>query len=206
MRARAAWTDIDWQQVHARLARTAAAMRDAGEASPEHAARLLDERARRLSKPLAAPLPAGAMLDLLAFELAGERYAIETRHVQEVVRAAGVTPVPGVPDVVAGLANLRGQILIVFDLRPLLGLATADATEASRIVVFGDAESGLGLVVDCASAVFRLPADDIQPTALADADAGGRLVRGVARDATIVLDGSALLDDSRLSIDQPRRQ
>lgn len=191
----------DWQHIHARLAQAAAMTRQALTPSPERAAILLEERARRLAQPLAAPRPPGAMLDLIVFKLAGERYAIETRHVQEVCRLAGLTSVPGVPEFVAGVANLRGQILVVFDIRLLLGLRPQEATDGSRIVVCGNAQPDLGLLVDSASDVVRLPADAPQPNAIAGEKDAGSFIRGITRDATIIIDGAALLADQRFFID-----
>lgn len=198
--------DIDWHEIHARLAQAAAGARQALAPSPERAAILLDERARRLAQPLAAPRGTGAMLDLVVFRLCGERYAIETRHVQEVCRFAGLTPVPGVPEVVAGVANLRGQIFVVFDIRLLFGLKPQEPTETSRIVVCGDAQPDLGLLVDSASEVARLPANALHKDTAPNGVAADTLIQGIARDATIIIDGAALLTDQRLFVDQPHRQ
>lgn len=199
-------TDIDWQQINTRLAQTAALAREGQKPSPERAALLLEERARRLAQPVAATRPAGLILDLLTFELAGERYGIDTRYVQEVARFGSLTPVPGVPEVVAGIANLRGRILVVFDIRPLFGLAPADATDMARILVCGDGHSDLGLFVDAASGVVRLPAEDLQPHDFPDDRNAANLVRGITRDAMVVLAGATLLTDQRLFVDHLRRQ
>jgi purine-binding chemotaxis protein CheW len=201
---RAAGVEIDWQALHARLASTAAATRAATARSADCAEIVLEERARRLAQPLADDRVAKVTLDLLGFALSGERYGIETRYVQEVVRLGGITPVPGVADFVAGLANVRGQILVVFDIRPLLGLPTRDPTDASRIVVCGDAQPDLGLIVDCVGEVATLPEDDVLADTIPEGRSAQRLVRGIGRDAMIVLDGAALLADRRLFVDAPR--
>jgi purine-binding chemotaxis protein CheW len=183
---RAAGAEIDWQALHARLASTAAATRAATEPSADRAAIVLEERARRLAQPLAGDRVAAATFDLLGFALSGERYGIETRYVQEVVRFGGVTPVPGVPDFVTGLANVRGQILVVFDIRPLLGLPARDPTDASRIVVCGNAQPDLGLIVDSVSEVASLPEDEVLADSLPEDGGARRLVRGISRDAMII--------------------
>lgn len=198
--------EIDWPQIHARLAQAAASMREAMQPSAERAAILLKERARRLAKPLTAPRSSAAVLDLLTFTLTGELYGIETGHVQEVVRLAGVTPVPGVPKFVAGLFNLRGQVLVAFDIRPLFDLATKDVTDASRIVVCGNAWPDLGLLADAVHDVVRLPADDVLPNSLSEQSSAAHFVRGITRDAMIVVDGATLLADQRLFVDQNSRQ
>jgi chemotaxis signal transduction protein len=54
--------------------------------------------------------------DLLLVEVGGKRLALPTGRVREVAAAAGVTPVPTAPPPVAGLTQLRGQIVPVLDL------------------------------------------------------------------------------------------
>ena len=199
-------TDIDWQQVHARLAQAAVRTREALQPPPERVEQILDERARRLAQPLAAERPAGILLDILSFRLSGECYGIETRYVQEVVRVSGITCVPGVPEVVAGVANLRGQILVVFDIRPLLALSPKEGTDAARIVVCGDREPDLGIVVDAVSEVLRLPADEMRADVIPEDRTEESFVRGLTPDATIVLDGAALLADQRFFVGPARSQ
>src|SRR5947209_17100846 len=107
MRARA----IDWKQLRERLARAAQATEESVRLSPERARAVMEERARTLARiPPRAP-HATEVLEVVTFGLADERYAVETRHVREVVRPAEFTPVPGAPDFLVGLVNLRGDIL-----------------------------------------------------------------------------------------------
>jgi purine-binding chemotaxis protein CheW len=196
--------EIDWQELHARLAQTVATTREALRPSSERDAMLLEERARRLAQPLGSARSAGAALDLLVFTLTGERFGIEARHVQEVLRFTALTPVPGVPEFVAGVVNVRGQILVVFDIRPLCGIARKDVTDTSRIVVCGHTQPELGLVVDCVNDVVRRPTADLMSDAIPDDKGTDSFIRGVMPDATIVLDGSALLADQRLFVEQAR--
>ena len=78
--------------------------------------------------------------------VAGEQYAMPVERVVEVVPYAGVTPVPGAPDAVLGLHNLRGEILTVIDPAPALGLR--DRGRPSRLIVVGDEDRTVCLAVD----------------------------------------------------------
>jgi purine-binding chemotaxis protein CheW len=203
---RSSGTEINWQEVHSRLAQATAATREVFAPSPERTEILLQERARRLAQPLVAERRDGDWLELLTFKLSGERYGIETRHVREVVRLPGLTAIPGAPQVVTGIANLRGQNLVVFDVRLLFGLTLETMRETSRVLVCGDATPDLGILVDAVQAVLRLPAHEIQADAVPAVNAAPKLVRGITRDATIILDGTALLADQRLFIGRSGRQ
>ena len=73
------------------------------------------------------------------FALAGEQFAADIRHTREVVILADRTAVPRAPSYVLGVANLRGSVVPVVDIGPLLGLAPRPASEALRTIVLEDA-------------------------------------------------------------------
>lgn len=76
------------------------------------------------------------------FELGNLLLGVEARHVQEVLRAQAITPVPLAPDYVRGLMNLRGQIALVIDLGKRLG-DPEQPGEARPINVLLNTRSGL---------------------------------------------------------------
>jgi purine-binding chemotaxis protein CheW len=116
--------------------------------------------------------------------------------VVEVRRLTDLTPLPGAPPHTVGVVNVRGEILVVFDLRPLLGRARTELTPQARVLVLGGGKAEFGLLVDRADEVRPLPADEVLPPA---GRAGGGLgcLLGVTADGVAVLDGGALLKDSR---------
>ncbi|MGH7719193.1 MAG: chemotaxis protein CheW [Gemmatimonadaceae bacterium] len=61
-------------------------------------------------------------MDILVFELAGHRFGVSIERVREVVRAVEITPLPGAPQAVEGVIDVRGEVVPVFDLRARLGL------------------------------------------------------------------------------------
>jgi purine-binding chemotaxis protein CheW len=99
----------------------------------------------------------------VTFELAGERYALPVTRVQEITRAHGITRVPHAPPPVRGIANLRGRVLVVVDLRLRLGLPPVAADARSRILVVSARERSLGLLVDAAHQVIGLLPSRIEP-------------------------------------------
>lgn len=162
---------------------------------------MLDERARLLARRAAeAPAP-GEMLTLVSFSVSGERYAIEARFVREIVRLFDLTPVPGAHHFLRGVTNLRGEILAVIDIRRFFGLDADGVTDLSRVVVLGDDRNELGVLADQAHAVAEVRADQVLAPPRSAPGIGRGCVRGVTKDALIVLDGAALLRDSRLTID-----
>jgi len=94
---------------------------------------------------------------------------------------AEITRVPQAPPHVRGVANLRGRILAVVELRSRLGLAPAELTPRSRVVVVEVRGRVLGLLVDAVSQVTKVPQASVVPAPeeVVSGDAG--YVTGVAR-------------------------
>ena len=192
--------EIDWEKVKGRLAKATAATDAILELSPRQAADIMDQRARELAQvPSAAPAD---MIEVLRFTLADERYAVETRTVREVFRPTGITPMPGAPGFVLGVANLRGEVLAVMDLGKILEIDKSASGERPWVLVLGTDKVEFGVAVEGLEEVTTLRAGKILPPAALAPSAGRRFVRGVTGDALIVLDGNALIADELLVVDQ----
>jgi purine-binding chemotaxis protein CheW len=140
--------------------------------------------------------PAGARA--CVFTLAGSRFAVEVSRAQEVVVFGGLTPVPLAPPFLMGLANLRGTVMPIVDLGPLLGLpARAPAPQILGIVL----AHGPWVAAAAIDAVLGLePLGAPSPLGEAARRRWGRLAAGVAAGAAgevTVLDAGAVLDALR---------
>ena len=184
----------DWEAIRAAI------MRPAATRTPEHAREIMKARAHKLAARTASSV--SEQLALAVFELAHERYAIELRWIREVVRITAYTPVPGTPAHIAGLTSIRGDIVAVVDLRTLFGLTTPGLGEHSRLVLIGDDGADLGILVDRALGTISLAASEVLAAPPGVVGSAGLCVRGVSRNAMIVLDGEAVLKDPRLVIEQ----
>ncbi len=191
---------LDWQQVRQRLARAVAA-EDGSRLTPERARAVLEERARLLARVPAPAARAAEVVEVVTFGVAGERYAVAARYVREVVRLTEPTRLPGTLDYVAGIVNLRGEIVAVFDPRPFFGLTSGGEAKPSRILVLGGDRVEFGLLTDAVHEVLPLRMEDIWPPSDTVAGPGREYLLGVTADALVVLDGAKLLQDRRLFID-----
>jgi purine-binding chemotaxis protein CheW len=93
---------------------------------------------------------------LVAFQLDREIFAVEIDKVQEIIRAAEITAVPGAPAHVRGVINLRGKIIPVVDLRLRFNKPGSGASDEQRIIVVELGKKRLGMLVDSVSQVIRL--------------------------------------------------
>lgn len=124
---------------------------------------------------------------LCTFKAGGTWLGVEVARVQEILRTRATTPVPLAPPVVAGLVNLRGQIVTAIDLRRRLDLGEpAEVHEPAHVVVHG-AEGAVSLLVDEVGDVLQVSEEDFEPPP--------PTLTGVARE---LIDGAWKLPDRLL--------
>ena len=87
------------------------------------------------------------MTQYVTFQVADCLYGVDVTHVQEVLPPQPRTPTPLAPGTVAGLVNLRGQVVLAVDLRERLMLPARDEAEPMMVVVRLGAET-VSLLVD----------------------------------------------------------
>jgi purine-binding chemotaxis protein CheW len=145
-----------------------------------------------------APAPE-AERQLLAFHLAGGRYALPVERVREIARMRPITPVPRLPAAVLGVTSLRGEIVQVIDLRRRLGIEpAAESGVAGRIVVVYAGDAGVaGLRVDRVSEVMRVPEAAIRPAAAESGAVEALCSRGASFVSLIDLEKVLDLDAGR---------
>ena len=102
-------------------------------------------------------------LQLVAFRLGAEEYAIPIEMVESIIKLGPLTSVPGSPSYIRGVMNLRGRIMSVIDLRQRFGMPTEEDQPDGRILVVQYADTTIGLLVDSVSEVFNLDEMDFQP-------------------------------------------
>jgi len=134
----------------------------------------------------------------VVFTVAGTDYALPLGAVREVGRVPAATPVPHAPDWLAGVANVRGDVVSVADLARFFGETPAPPSRDRRVIVVQAAGRDLtaGLLVDRVRGLRSIPPADVHaPTAPIRARPAAYMV-GVAGGAgrpVVVLAPDALL-------------
>ncbi|MEO8857454.1 MAG: chemotaxis protein CheW [Burkholderiaceae bacterium] len=141
-------------------------------------------------------------IEVLEFRLANERYAVETRFVHEVQALRNLTPLPCTPDFVAGVVNLRGQVVTVVDLKKFFHLPEKGLSDLHRIVLVGKGEIEFGLLADLSVGVYRIARSALQPPLPSTTGIGARYVQAITADSLIVLDMAYILADPALLVDE----
>jgi len=119
-------------------------------------------------------------IQVVAFNLAKEEYAIDILAVQEIIRPTSITRVPKAPSYIEGVINLRGNVVPVVNLRHRFGLKEVEQTETSRIIILIINDMKIGITVDNVTEVIRIKEDDIVVPDLSDS-LDQRFVQGVGK-------------------------
>src|SRR5712691_3379112 len=168
--------------------------------STPDARQILRARARALARPPERAAVAEASLEVLEFQLAQERYALETSYVREVHPLKNLTPLPCTPPFVLGIVNVRGSILAVLDLKKFFDLPDNGLTDLHRIILVGGNGLELGLLADISVGVRSIPVDSLQASLPTLTGIGAEYLKGVTAERLVVLDMGRILADPRIIV------
>jgi purine-binding chemotaxis protein CheW len=158
----------------------------------------------------AAGAPADPVVELCAFRVGEDEYALDLRRIREVLTPVPVRPVPRAPEVLEGVVDVRGEVIPVVDARRRFGLPAAPGGPRSRILLVKLGDRVLAVLVDAVLEVMRVPRSAIRaapppaagsPRLFVGACGGeaghaapGRPPRGSAPRLRLLLDVRALLE------------
>ncbi|MDD2619643.1 MAG: chemotaxis protein CheW [Syntrophomonadaceae bacterium] len=120
-------------------------------------------------------------IQVVAFRLGKEEYAVDILNVQEINRLLTITRVPRAAKHIEGVVNLRGNIIPIINLHTRFNLEAAGDQEDKRIIVFQFEDIKTGIIVDEVSEVLSLKKKDIEETGNVYNSITADLIRGIAR-------------------------
>ena len=127
---------------------------------------------------IAQNLAEDEVLQWVTFQLENETYGINVMQVQEVLRYTEIAPVPGAPEYVLGIINLRGNVVTVIDTRSRFGLPSGDVSENSRIVIIEAEKQVIGIMVDSVAEVVYLRSSEIDAAPAVGTGGSGKFIQG----------------------------
>lgn len=101
----------------------------------------------------------------VVFSLAEEEYGIHILSVQEIISIPDLTKIPGVPDYIPGIINLRGTVIPLYMLRNRFNLKTSKIVENSIVIITQIKNNRtVGFIVDAVSDVLSITEDNLSET------------------------------------------
>jgi len=128
----------------------------------EKSQRILDEVKRRKKEDNIVDVDE-KKVKLVIFSLLNEYYAFPGEDIKEILPWEKSTYVPGSPDVILGIINVRGEIESVFNIHKFLGFSDATPTSSSRIIIANTKSIRSGVLVDSVEDVADVPESAVKP-------------------------------------------
>ncbi|ALO46316.1 chemotaxis protein CheW [Pseudohongiella spirulinae] len=129
------------------------------------------------------------VLQWVTFQLDNETYGVNVMAVKEVLKFQDIAPVPGAPDYVMGIINIRGTVISVINTRRRFGLPDRESDDNTRIVIIEIGRHVIGIVVDSVAEVVYLRRSEIETAPQVNKDETARFITGVCHrdDALLIL-------------------
>jgi purine-binding chemotaxis protein CheW len=139
-------------------------------------------------------------LEVVEFLLASEHYGIELTHIREIHALSELTPLPGTPAFVMGLANVRGQILSVIDIKKFFGLPEKGLTDLNKVIVVRTQQMELGILADAVLGVRAIGLNELQTSLPTLTGIRAEYLRGITKDPLVVLDVEKILSNEKIVV------
>lgn len=115
------------------------------------------------------------------FTLADEEFCVETVYIQEIIKMVEYISLPNLPEFIKGVANLRGRIVPIIDLRRKLNLSSQQDTHTNRIIVLAVKNVTFGIIVDSVSEVIRISSSNIEDNPSFTSNVAPEYLKGLAK-------------------------
>lgn len=120
-------------------------------------------------------------LHLIGFSVGRETFGVPIEMVRQIVGVPDITAVPESPECVEGVINLRGKIVSIVDLRKRFGEKDIRNQKKNRVLVVEVEGKMVGLIVDSASEVIKIPRSEIEQPPNVFEESGLNYVTGVGK-------------------------
>lgn len=124
------------------------------------------------------------MLTLLTFRIRGTLFGVDVAKVREINHNIEFTPVPGAPACVTGLFNMRGRIVVLYNIPYLFGYTDPTEKQDSLCIVMeseADAQGGEGFIIDQTGDVIHVSEDALEPPPANIRGGEARYIRSVVK-------------------------
>lgn len=144
-------------------------------------------------------------LQIVVFRLGNEEYGLHIDQIKEVVITPTITRMPQTPAYVKGVANIRGNVIAIFDLEERFGLARTHETMGNKYTLVVESEDiKLGLLVNDVPNTVSVNSGDIDETVgiISDASAESNYIKGIIKTGSrliILIDIFKVIDHDMTS-------
>ena len=100
---------------------------------------------------------------LISFKLGEDSYCLGLDCIKEVLKDTSITNVPGTPDFIEGIMNLRGDYITVLNLKKFLNIQPSETqkTEKTPVIIVNSNDMDIAFLIDRINELFEVPEDKI---------------------------------------------
>jgi purine-binding chemotaxis protein CheW len=194
---------FDWASLRRRLDASAAALQQRLTPGAEEKRKILRARARARSLAAAGKAEAASprqFLEVVPFVLGCEYYAIEADYIREILPLSEFTPLPCTPSFVLGLANVRGQILSIINIKKLFDLPEKGLTNLNKLIIVHGNHMELGILADDILGVRSILLEELRSALPTLTGIREKYLKGITKDPLVVLDMDNIFSDERILV------
>jgi purine-binding chemotaxis protein CheW len=164
---------------------------------------ILKDRARVLAQEL-KPIVDGKdnTIEVVEFELAYEKYAFESRFIDEVYPLKDITPLPCTPPYVIGIINVRGQIISVIDIKKFFELPEKGLTNLNKVIILRSESMEFGILADLIIGTQLIAMSALQASLPTLTGIRNEYLMGITPERMVVLDAAKLLADTSIVVQE----
>ena len=117
----------------------------------------------------------------VVFTINDEEFGLNIENISSIEKMLDIFKIPNTPDYIEGLANLRGKVLTVFNLRRRFNLASPEFDENTKIIIANTSVSEIGIIVDGVNEIIKVEDDEFDPAPQALLNVRDRFLSGTAK-------------------------
>lgn len=195
--------NINWTDVYSKIKENEKQLMSDPDKEIQLKRKILKNRAKQISKEHEMAADNQEKIQVLAFVIGSETYAVEIEYVTKVYMLKDLTPLPGVPDYIAGIINVRGSIVPVIDFKKLCNIESTGKIVEKVIVLSAD-DSCFALMADEVMGLNDLRVNDIQHDLLTLTGSKAEYLKGITNHQWGVLDPIKISTHKSIMINHER--
>lgn len=117
----------------------------------------------------------------VVFTINGEEFGMNIENISSIEKMLDIFKIPNTPDYIEGLANLRGKVLTIFNLRRRFNLASPEFDENTKIIIANTSVSEIGVIVDGVREIIKVEDNEFDPVPEALNNVRDRFLSGTAK-------------------------
>ncbi len=161
--------------------------------SLENYQKLLQERTKRLARAESNEDSLGERTEIVLFAVGDKSFAIEAKQVKTIQALEQLTFLPGLPQTIAGVTALSGEIYTVLNLEHLLELEETESSKQMAIFL-NHSRVKIALLINRVLDYQFISLKNIQKELAAEKPLESPFIKGILKDATLLLDPDKFLE------------